>query len=74
MRFCDHLAGGGRNLGIYPLIDGDFCYFLALDFDEGDFLGSAQQYRLAATRNGFDCGVEISRSGGEKGLLLTYLC
>jgi len=60
--FHDHLSGK-RSLGIYPLIDGDFCYFLALDFDEGNFFENAQQYRLAAARHGFDCGVEISRSG-----------
>ena len=32
----DHLAGG-HTVGVYPLLEDDTCYFLAVDFDEADW-------------------------------------
>ena len=31
----DHLAGE-HTVGVYPLLEGDTCHFLAVDFDEAD--------------------------------------
>ncbi len=32
----DHLAGK-QTVGVYPLLEDDTCYFLAIDFDEADW-------------------------------------
>ena len=37
----DHLAGK-QTIGVYPLLEDDSCYFLAVDFDEADWQQDAQ--------------------------------
>ena len=37
----DHLAGR-QTVGVYPLLADDTCYFLVVDFDEGDWRGFDQ--------------------------------
>jgi hypothetical protein len=37
----DHLAGK-QTVGVYPLLEDDTCYFLAVDFDEADWRQDAQ--------------------------------
>ena len=51
---------GKKSYGIYPMIDGDECYFLAVDFDEGDFFKSAINFKNICSKYGIDCAVEIS--------------
>ena len=54
---------GKKSYGIYPMLDGDECYFLAVDFDEGDFFKSAINFKNICSRYGMDCALEISQSG-----------
>lgn len=54
---------GKKSYGIYPMLDGDECYFLAVDFDEGDFFKSAINFKNICSKYGIDCAVEISQSG-----------
>lgn len=54
---------GKKSYGIYPMLDGDECYFLAVDFDEGDFFKSAINFKNICIKYGIDCAVEISQSG-----------
>ncbi len=35
-----HLAGE-HTIGVYPLLEDDFCYFLAVDFDEAEWQADA---------------------------------
>jgi hypothetical protein len=37
----DHLAGE-HTIGVYPLLEDDTCYFLAVDFDEADWRDDAR--------------------------------
>ncbi|MEH6825499.1 MAG: DEAD/DEAH box helicase family protein [Motiliproteus sp.] len=57
-----HLTGK-VTAGVYPLLHGDLCWFLAADFDKSDWKDSVAAYREACTDAGIDCAVEISRSG-----------
>ena len=54
---------GKKSYGIYPMIDGDECYFLAVDFDDGHFFDSAISFKNMCNKYGIDCAVEISQSG-----------
>ncbi|MGQ0799464.1 MAG: TOTE conflict system archaeo-eukaryotic primase domain-containing protein [Pseudomarimonas sp.] len=38
---CDH-AAGKHTAGVYPVLKGDSCYFLAADFDEADWREDAR--------------------------------
>jgi len=38
-----HLAGE-HTVGVYPLLEDDTCYFLAVDFDEADWRGDARAF------------------------------
>lgn len=57
-----HLSGA-QTLGIYPLRTYESCFFLAMDFDDGDWQADAAA--VAATSRALDLPVatEISRSG-----------
>jgi hypothetical protein len=39
----DHLAGE-HTVGVYPLLEDDTCYFLAVDFDEADWRDDARAF------------------------------
>lgn len=58
----DHLAGE-HTVGVYPLLDDDTCYFLAVDFDEADWKDDARAFMLSCDELGVAAALEISRSG-----------
>ena len=58
----DHLAGK-QTVGVYPLLEDDSCYFLAVDFDEADWQQDAQAFIQSCNELGVPAALEISRSG-----------
>lgn len=58
----DHLAGE-HTIGVYPLLEGDTCYFLATDFDEADWRDDARAFIDSCEELGVPAALEISRSG-----------
>ncbi len=58
----DHLAGK-QTVGVYPLLEDDSCYFLAVDFDEADWQQDAQAFIQSCNELGVTASLEISRSG-----------
>ncbi|MDO8332133.1 MAG: DEAD/DEAH box helicase family protein [Fluviicoccus sp.] len=58
----DHLAGK-HTIGVYPLLDDDRCYFLAVDFDEADWREDARAFVESCESLNVPCALEISRSG-----------
>ena len=54
---------GKKSYGVYPLLDGDECYFLAVDFDDGDFFNSALIFKNMCKKYDIDCAIEMSQSG-----------
>jgi superfamily II DNA or RNA helicase len=57
-----HLSGEAH-LGLYPLLDGDRCWWLAADFDGASAMLDALAYLKAARAAGIPAGLEVSRSG-----------
>ena len=57
-----HLAGD-HTIGIYPLLEDNTCYFLAVDFDEAEWQQDAQGFAQSCTELGVPGALEISRSG-----------
>ena len=58
----DHLAGE-HTVGVYPLLEDDTCYFLAVDFDEADWRDDARAFMQSCHELGVPAALEISRSG-----------
>jgi hypothetical protein len=58
----DHLAGK-HTVGVYPLLEDDTCYFLAIDFDEAEWKEDARACVQSCTELGVPAALEISRSG-----------
>ncbi len=58
----DHLAGK-HTVGVYPLLEDDTCYFLAIDFDEAEWKEDARAFMQSCTELGAPAALEISRSG-----------
>ena len=58
----DHLAGE-HTVGVYPLLEDDTCYFLAVDFDEADWRDDARAFIQSCEDLGVPAALEISRSG-----------
>jgi superfamily II DNA or RNA helicase len=58
----DHLAGK-ITIGVYALLEGDMCRFLAADFDEEDWRLDVTAFAAVARKHGLPVHVEISRSG-----------
>jgi hypothetical protein len=58
----DHLAGE-HTVGVYPLLEDDTCYFLAVDFDEADWRDDARAFMQSCDELGVPAALEISRSG-----------
>ena len=54
---------GEKAYGIYPIIDNDKCYFLAIDFDDDEFEKAAISYKNECIKLGIDSIVELSQSG-----------
>ena len=57
-----HLKGDAH-VGVYPLLDGDRCWWLAADFDGPDALTEALMYVKAGRAFGVPVALEVSRSG-----------
>jgi hypothetical protein len=57
-----HLKGD-VHVGVYPLLDGDRCWWLAADFDGHDALTEALMYVKAGRAFGVSVALEVSRSG-----------
>lgn len=57
-----HLSGR-LVAGVYPLIDGDRCYFLACDFDKGTWLLDALAFLEVCEEAGVPACLEQSQSG-----------
>ena len=57
-----HLSGKAE-IGLYPLLDGDRCWWLAADFDGRTAMLDALAYLKAARAAGIHVGLEVSRSG-----------
>lgn len=57
-----HLLGNDT-FGIYPLLKGDFCQLLSVDFDDGDFKDSAKAFSCVCKKHNLDILIEISSSG-----------
>ncbi len=58
----DHLAGK-LTIGVYPLMIDDTCFFLAVDFDEGDWREDARAIMETCRQLDIPAALEISRSG-----------
>jgi len=59
---ASHLTGD-IDLGLYPLLDGDRCWWLATDFDGSAAMLDALSYLKAARAVGAPAALEVSRSG-----------
>jgi superfamily II DNA or RNA helicase len=57
-----HLSGK-MHIGLYPLLDGDRCWWLAADFDGPDAMIEALMYLKAARVLQVPAALEVSRSG-----------
>jgi superfamily II DNA or RNA helicase len=57
-----HLTGD-VHLGLYPLLAGDVCHWLAADFDGASAMLDALSYLKAARSVGVPAALEVSRSG-----------
>lgn len=57
-----HLAGE-HTVGVYPLLEDDSCYFLAVDFDEADWRDDARAFMQSCEELEVPAALEISRSG-----------
>ncbi len=57
-----HLSGK-THIGLYPLLDGDTCWWLAADFDGPDAMIDALMYLKAARTLQVPAALEVSRSG-----------
>ena len=58
----DHLAGE-HTVGVYPLLEDDSCYFLAVDFDAAEWKDDARAFMQSCEALGVPAALEISRSG-----------
>lgn len=50
-------------MGVYPLLPDDSCWFLAADFDDGEWAADALAYLQTCRANGIPAALERSRSG-----------
>jgi superfamily II DNA or RNA helicase len=57
-----HLAGE-HTVGVYPLLEDDSCYFVAVDFDEAEWRKDARAFMGSCEALGVPAALEISRSG-----------
>ena len=58
----NHLAGE-HTVGVYPLMEDDSCYFLAVDFDEAEWRDDSRAFMQSCDELGVPAALEISRSG-----------
>lgn len=58
----DHLQGR-HVIGVYPLLADETCWFLAADFDKGDWMADTAAFRETCNSAGVPVALERSRSG-----------
>ena len=58
----DHLAGK-MVMGIYPMLEDETCWFLAVDFDKGDWAVDVQAVAESCLKHDVPAYIERSRSG-----------
>ncbi|PYV13788.1 MAG: restriction endonuclease subunit R, partial [Acidobacteria bacterium] len=58
----DHLQGR-HVIGVYPLLEDETCWFLAVDFDKASWQGDVRAFFETCRSLGVPCAVERSRSG-----------
>ena len=58
----DHLRGR-HVMGVYPLLEDETCWFLAVDFDKATWKGDVSAFVATCRRAGVPVAVERSRSG-----------
>jgi hypothetical protein len=58
----DHLQGR-QVIGVYPMLDDETCWFLAVDFDKGAWVEDVAAFAETCHRVGLPAAVERSRSG-----------
>lgn len=67
LRTTDRVVGahltGEVHLGLYPLLTGDSCHWIAADFGGTSAMLDALAYLKAARAVGFPAALEVSRSG-----------
>ncbi|MDO9572462.1 MAG: DEAD/DEAH box helicase family protein [Candidatus Omnitrophota bacterium] len=56
-------VNGSLVIGIYPLLDGDVCYFLAVDFDKEGWQDNITVFKQACFEHDVPVAIERSRSG-----------
>lgn len=66
-----HLRGE-ISAGVYPLLDSDRCYFLAIDFDDADWRDDARAVWQTCREHNLAAALEISRSGAGAHLWLFF--
>jgi superfamily II DNA or RNA helicase len=54
---------GGLVAGIYPLLDGDICYLLAVDFDKTGWQDNITAFKQTCLEHNIPVAIERSRSG-----------
>lgn len=57
-----HLAGD-HTVGVYPLLEDNTCWFLAVDFDDAEWREDARAFLQSCAELGVSAALEISRSG-----------
>ncbi len=57
-----HLAGD-HTIGVYPLLEDDSCWLLAIDFDEAEWRDDVRAFAVSCADLGVPVAVETSRSG-----------
>jgi superfamily II DNA or RNA helicase len=57
-----HLAGD-HTIGVYPLLEDDSCYFVAIDFDEAEWREDVRAFAGSCADLGVPVAIETSRSG-----------
>lgn len=60
--FFQHLSGK-QTIGLYPMLQNNTCYFLAVDFDKKDWKKDVQDFANICGRNNLPFLIERSRSG-----------
>jgi len=58
----DHLSGK-HIIGVYPLLEDDTCYFLAVDFDKSEWEEDSRAFIQSCLELDIPAALEISRSG-----------
>ncbi|STT63874.1 Uncharacterised protein [Klebsiella pneumoniae] len=56
------ILAGEHTIGVYPLLEDDFCYFLAVDFDEAEWQADASAFMQSCDELDVPATLEVSRS------------